>query len=68
MDKTEKLTTASYAEYQASIFGACGIALALGVFLADYVRPYTIYILVLGIILHSWGMYKIHQRSNASKR
>jgi hypothetical protein len=61
--KEEKLTKASYAEYQASLFGACGIALALGIFLADYVKSFAIWLLLLGIIVHSWGMYRIHQRN-----
>jgi hypothetical protein len=63
--KEEKLTKASYGEYQASLFGACGIALALGIFLADYLRPFAYGLLLLGIFLHSWGMYKTHKRNNA---
>lgn len=59
----EKLTKASYAEYQASLFGACGIALALGIFLADYLKSFAVWLLLLGIAVHSYGMYKVHQRN-----
>jgi hypothetical protein len=62
MDDKE-LTKAKYLEWQASLFGACFIAVSLGVWLSDYLRPYSILILIVGIILHSWGMYKIHQRN-----
>jgi hypothetical protein len=62
--KEQKLTKVSYGEYQASLFGACGIALALGVFLADYLRSYAIGLLLLGIMLHGWGMYKTHKHNN----
>lgn len=63
--KDEKLTKASYGEYQASLFGACGIAMALGVFLADYLRSFALGLLFLGIAVHSWGMYRVHQRNKA---
>ncbi len=63
MHSNEKLTKASYGEYQASLFGACGIALALGILLADYLRSYVYILLIAGIILHNWGMYRTHQRN-----
>ncbi len=59
----EKLTKAKYLEWQASLFGACGIAIALGVYFADFLRPYAPWLLIAGVIIHSWGMYKIHQRN-----
>lgn len=63
--KEEKLTKASYSEYQASLFGACGVALALGVFLADYLQSFAVWFLIIGVIIHSWGMYKVHQRNKS---
>lgn len=65
MKSDEKLTKASYAEYQASLFGASGIAIALGILLVDYLRPFVYVLLIAGIALHSWGMYRTHQRNKA---
>lgn len=59
----EKLTKAKYGEWQASLFGACFIAFALGALFSNITKPYTTIILIVGIILHSWGMYKVHQRN-----
>lgn len=59
----EKLTKARYGEWQASLFGACFIALGLGVLLASYFTDFALIIILIGIIMHSWGMYKIHQRN-----
>ncbi len=59
----KNLTKAKYSEWQASLFGACFIAVALGVWFSDYLKSFVIGILLIGIILHSWGMYKIHTRN-----
>lgn len=59
----EKLTKAKYLEWQASLFGACGIALGLGVYFSEYLKPFALWLVVLGVILHSWGMFKIHRRN-----
>jgi hypothetical protein len=61
--KTDSLRKATTLEWQASIFGACFIAFGLGVLAASYFRSWTLWIIVLGVISHSWGMYKIHQRN-----
>lgn len=63
MVKEEKLTKAKYIEWQASLFGACFIAFGLGVLLASYFQPFALIIILIGIIMHSWGMYKTHQRN-----
>jgi hypothetical protein len=59
----ENLIKASYAEYQTTLFGACGIALSLGVFFADYLKLFAVWLLFFGIIIHSWGMYNVHERN-----
>jgi len=59
----DKLTKAKYIEWQASLFGACFVAFGLGVLFASYFNPYALIIILVGIVLHSWGMYKIHQRN-----
>ena len=59
----EKLTKAKYIEWEASLFGASFIAFGLGVLFASYVSSYALFIILIGIIMHSWGMYKMHQRN-----
>jgi hypothetical protein len=59
----EKLTKAKYVEWQASLFGACFIAFGLGVLFADLAEPFSWVIILVGIVLHGWGMYKIHIRN-----
>lgn len=59
----EKLTKAKYSEWLTSLFGACFVAFALGVMFAGVAKPFALWILIAGIIMHSWGMYKTHQRN-----
>jgi hypothetical protein len=63
MNNTNDLTKAKYIEWLASLFGACGIALGLGVYFARVLSYYAPIFILLGIVLHAWGMYKIHQRN-----
>jgi hypothetical protein len=64
-ENQENLTHATYREWEASLFGACLIAFGLGVLLAHAMQPYLWWIILLGILLHGWGMYRIHQRNTA---
>lgn len=59
----EKLTKAKYGEWQASLFGACFIAFALGALFSSSVQSFAYILLIVGVALHSWGMYKIHKRN-----
>ena len=61
--KEEKLTKAKYGEWQASLFGACFIAFGLGTIFASYFTQFSYFLIFIGILLHSWGMYKTHQRN-----
>lgn len=66
---TEKLTKARYIEWQASLWGACFIAFGLGALLTRFFSQNFLYILILiGIGMHSWGMYRTHQRNNNGKQ
>lgn len=57
-----KIIKAKYIEWEASLFGACFIAFGLGAFLANYFQSSIVWgIILIGILMHSWGMYKIHQ-------
>lgn len=61
---TEKLTKAKYVEWQASLFGACFIAFGLGALFNQFFSQTFLYLLILaGIGMHSWGMYKTHSRN-----
>lgn len=64
MNKKEDLTKAKYGEWQASLWGACFIAFGLGVLLSSYFGQFAIALILIGIILHGWGMYKINKRNN----
>lgn len=59
----DNLTKAKYSEWQSSLWGACSIAFGLGVLSARIFEPYAYVLILIGIILHGWGMYKIHQRN-----
>lgn len=59
-----KIIKAPYIEWEASLFGACFVAFGLGALLVNYFSQTILYVvIVVGIIMHSWGMYKIHQRN-----
>jgi hypothetical protein len=57
----EKLMKMKYIEYLATIFGACFIAFGLGAVFANNVQFLVLPLILIGIVVHSWGMYKIHQ-------
>ncbi len=59
----EKLTKAKYVEWEASLFGACLIALGLGAMFANYLEPFILWLIIIGVILHGWGMYQVHIRN-----
>ncbi len=59
----EKLTKAKYSEWQASLWGACAIAFGLGILFSSYFQTIAYFLILIGIVLHSWGMYKTHQRN-----
>ncbi len=60
---SEKLTQAKYSEWLASLMGACIIAFGLGVWFSNYIYPYTLWLIGVGVVIHAWGMYAIHQRN-----
>ena len=61
--KKEILYHAKYIEWLASLLGACFISFGLGVLLHKYFEFIYLWIILIGIILHSWGMYKTHRRN-----
>ena len=63
MKNSNKYTKSKYSEWLGSLFGASFIAFALGVWLHNTFRSTALIILIIGIILHGWGMYKTYQRN-----
>lgn len=59
----ENLRKAKYNEWLGSLLGACLIALGLGSLFAESLKPIVWWLIVAGVLLHGWGMYKIHQRN-----
>lgn len=59
----EKLVSAKYSEWQASLFGACFIAFGLGVLLHRFFGVWAWLVIVIGVCLHSWGMNKTYKRN-----
>lgn len=59
-----ELRTAKYSEWLASLFGACFIAFGLGAwFGSSFADGIIVAIVVIGIVMHSWGMYKTNKRN-----
>lgn len=63
MKHSGEYTKMKYNEWLSSLFGACFIAFALGVWLYSLFDKFVWLILVIGLLLHSWGMYKTYQRN-----
>lgn len=61
--RNEGLTKAKYSEFLADIIGACIISIGVGIWLYDYLKDYMMWFFIVGIPLHSWGMYKVHSRN-----
>ncbi len=63
MHGSKEFQKVKYGESLASIFGASFIAFALGVWWNEIFSGFTWLILVVGLLLHSWGMFKTYQRN-----
>lgn len=59
----EQLVSAKYIEWQASLFGAMFVAFGLGVLLHQFFGSWAWAIIIIGAILHSWGMTKTYKRN-----
>jgi hypothetical protein len=56
----EKLKKATPMELEIWMLGAGILGFGLGASLAGYAQQYSPWIILLGIILHGWGMYRIY--------
>lgn len=57
------LRSATLLEWEASLFGACFIAFGLGVLFSEAAQNFTYPLILAGIPVHGWGMYRIHRRN-----
>ena len=61
--KVGQLISAKYSVWQSSLFGASAIAFGVGVILSDKINITAAWaIIVIGVFIHSWGMYKMYKR------
>ena len=61
--RMSEYTKAKYSEWLGSLFGACFIAFALGIWLQGLFRGLAWVFLLVGTLVHSWGMYMIYKRN-----
>lgn len=61
MKHSTDFTKMKYSEWLGSLLGACFIAFALGIWLHSTFKNIAWLIVVVGVLLHSWGMYKMYQ-------
>lgn len=57
----------TYSEWLSSLMGACMIAFGLGILFAESLRFLTWYLLIAGVVLHAWGMYRMNKRNTKIK-
>ncbi len=58
----ERMVRPSSAEYQASLYGAVIGSLGVGTVLAQYLQGFAWWLVLVGVILHGWGMYRVYRR------
>jgi hypothetical protein len=50
-------------EYQASLLGGCVLFLGLGALAAPYLKDLSEILVIVGVGVHGWGMYRIRRRN-----
>ena len=61
-----ELQNAKASEFRASAIGAGIAGFGMGVVLAQYFQVFGIWIMLAGLALHGWGMYRIHIRNRVN--
>jgi hypothetical protein len=61
--KKQDLRVATLWEYQASLFGATIAALGAGALFPKLLESAAPYLVLIGVALHGWGMYRMHVRN-----
>lgn len=57
----KKTINTSSVEYFASFFGAIFLAFGLGAMFAIYFEKFALIFVILGLVLHTFGMYKMYK-------
>lgn len=57
----KKMISTSSIEYYASFAGAILLSFGLGVLFAGYFENYALVVAAVGLVLHSFGMYKMYK-------
>jgi hypothetical protein len=52
----------SYLEWQTSLWGAILASFAVGTLWGSYFKGIIYFILLLGAVLHAWGMYMMNRK------
>ena len=61
-----KLTKAKLEEL-ASTVGAGILGFGLGALLVNFIQQYTLWIILIGLIMHGWGMYRTHHQNKKER-
>lgn len=56
-----RMFTAKYTDYLISLTGACVIAFGLGVVVGDAIANFGWLLILLGTVVHAFGMYRSHR-------
>ena len=54
---------ARYWDLEASFFGALFVAFAAGAFASTWVMPIAAWLVVIGLPLHAWGMFRVYRQN-----
>lgn len=58
----DRTLTKAKLEELASTVGAGTLGFGLGALLSNYIRQYAFGIILIGLIMHGWGMYGTHHQ------
>jgi hypothetical protein len=61
--ESSPIVRATPLEYQASLIGACILFLGLGAIAAPYLQVVSELLILVGIVAHGWGMFRIRRRN-----
>jgi hypothetical protein len=56
----KRSTNFKFPEVQLWLFGAISVGLGLGSIYSDLFKPYVLYLIVIGALVHLYGMYKVY--------
>jgi hypothetical protein len=60
---SNEIWRAGYWEWEASLFGALLVAIAAGALAATVFAPIAAAMILVGVPLHAWGMFRVYRRN-----